>query len=201
MGQSPPPQRLIPNSPCPLVICPTFKRWPILVLKQRGYVGTVKSTQAAWLSFHPCRIRPVCPGRGLFKVVYMKYVFRLLALLVIVLAPNFSAAQAGYQVVAVQDGGTIKGTVKWQGASPHLVPSEINRDPEVCDPLLQKRRDLERLLVGPNCGVANTGAFLKNGRRGQAMDLPVARRFLDQKTCRYEPHLLLVPVQASLTVR
>src|ERR1700704_3345059 len=117
----------------------------------------------------------------------MKYMFRLLALLVIAFAPKLSAGQAGYQVVSVQDGGTIKGTVKWQGALPHLVPSEINRDPQFCDPLGQKRRDLERLLVGTNGGVANTVVFLRNISRGKAMDLPVARRFLNQKTCRYEP--------------
>src|SRR5258707_15699948 len=33
------------------------------------------------------------------------------------------------------------------------------------------------------------------------MDLPASRRFLDKKPCRYEPHVLLVPLQANLTVR
>jgi len=127
--------------------------------------------------------------------------FRLLALLVIALAPKLSAGQAGYEVISVEDGGTIKGTVKWQGTVPHLVASEINKDPQVCDPLGQKRRDLERLLVAPNGGVANTVVFLKNISRGKAMDLPAPRRFLNQKNCRYEPHILLVPVEATLSVK
>src|SRR6202165_5156988 len=131
----------------------------------------------------------------------MKYVFSLLALLVLVLIPELSAGEDNYQVVSVQDGGTIKGTVKWQGAVPRLVPSEINKDPQVCDPLGQKHRDLERLLVSPSGGVANTVVFLRNISRGKAMDLPASRRFLNQKTCRYEPHVLLVPLQTSLTVR
>jgi hypothetical protein len=133
--------------------------------------------------------------------MFMKYPFRLLALLVFALAPELSSGQAGYEAVSVQDGGTIKGTVKWQGALPHLVASEINKDPQVCDPLGQKHRDLERLLVAPNGGVANTVVFLRNITRGKAMDLPVLRRHLNQKNCRYEPHILLVPVQESLTVR
>ena len=145
--------------------------------------------------------RLVYPRARLFKGVYMKYMFRLLGLLLIALATKLSAGQAGYQVIPVQDGGTIRGTVKWQGALPHLVPSEINRDPQVCDPLGQKRRDLERLLVGPNGGVANTIVYLRNITRGKAMDLPASRRFLNQKTCRYEPHILLVPLEAILTVR
>jgi hypothetical protein len=157
---------------------------------------------SAMVGFLPARrARLVCPGRRLFKVVPMKYLFCVLAFLAIVLTPVPSAGQAGYQVVSVQDGGTIKGTVKWQGALPHLLASEINKDPQVCDPQGQKHRDLERLLVAPNSGVVNTVVFLRNVTRGKAMDLPVSRRFLNQKSCRYEPHILLVPVQAILTVR
>jgi hypothetical protein len=130
----------------------------------------------------------------------MKNLFRLVFVFNMVLVP-FLAGQDTYQVISVQDGGTIKGTVKWQGALPHLVPSEINKDVEVCDPLGQKRRDLERLLVSSNGGVANTVVFLRNISRGKAMDLPQQRRSLNQKSCRYEPHLLLVPVQATLTVK
>jgi hypothetical protein len=131
----------------------------------------------------------------------MKHLFRMIALLVISLAPELSAGQAGYQVVSVEDGGTIRGTVQWQGALPHLVSYDINKDQQICDPQSQKHRDLERLLVAPNGGVANTVVFLRNITRGKAMDLPMARRFLNQKSCRYEPHVLLVPVQATLTVK
>jgi hypothetical protein len=130
----------------------------------------------------------------------MKNLFRFVFVFPLVLVP-FLVGQDAYQVISVQDGGAIKGTVKWQGSLPHLVPSEINKDVEVCDPLGQKRRDLERLLVSPNGGVANTVVFLRNISRGKAMDLPLQRRSLNQKSCRYEPHLLLVPVQATLTVK
>jgi len=131
----------------------------------------------------------------------MKYLFRLLALLAITLVTKVSTAQGAYQVVAVENGGTIKGTVKWQGPVPHLIASEINKDPQVCDPRSEKRRDLERLLVAPNGGVANTVVFLRNITHGKAMDLPELRRYLNQKSCRYEPHILLVPVQANVTVK
>jgi len=121
--------------------------------------------------------------------------------LVVLLAAEFSSAQSSYQVISVQDGGTIKGSVKWQGQLPHLAPSEINKDPQVCDPLSEKHRDLERLLVSADGGVANTIVYLKNVTAGKAMDLPLERRFLNQKTCRYEPHILLVPLTALLTVK
>jgi hypothetical protein len=141
----------------------------------------------------------VSPAVFVLEVV-MKYL-RPLALLVIVVLPQISTAQSGYQVVSFEDGGTIKGTVKWQGTLPHLVPLELTKDTQVCDPQGQKHRDLERLLVGPNHGVVNTVVFLRNVTHGKAMDLPAARRFLNQKSCRYEPHLLLVPVDAILTVK
>lgn len=130
----------------------------------------------------------------------MKYLtFAVFLLLTLFAAASF--AQSGYQVVAVDDGGTIKGTVKWQGAVPHLLASEVNKDPQVCDPDGNKRRDLERLLVSPDGGVANTVVYLKDISHGKPMDLPQARRFLNQKNCRYEPHILLVPVQGVLTVK
>jgi hypothetical protein len=132
----------------------------------------------------------------------MKSMFRMFVIsLAILLAPAFSAAQSEYQVISFQNGGTIRGAVKWQGAQPHLVSSEINKDTQVCDPLGQKHRDLERLLISPSSGVANTVVYLRNITRGKAMELPAQRRFLDQKSCRYEPHILLVPSQATLTVR
>jgi len=125
-----------------------------------------------------------------------------LAMAVALLSAPFCAAQSStYHVIAVQDGGTIKGSVKWQGPLPHLVPSQINKDPQICDPQGQKRRDLERLIVGDNSGVANTVVFLKDITKGKPMELPEPRRFLNQKSCRYEPHILLVPLQGNLQVK
>jgi hypothetical protein len=42
---------------------------------------------------------------------------------------------------------------------------------------------------------------LKNMSRGKAMNLPASRRSLDQKHCRYEPHILLVPQTAELAMK
>ena len=77
----------------------------------------------------------------------------------------------------------------------------FRKDPQICDPESQKVRDLERLVIGPKSGVANTVVFLKNISEGKAMDLPEARRFLDQKHCRYEPHVLLVREKAALQIK
>jgi hypothetical protein len=108
------------------------------------------------------------------------------------------AAQSSYRVVPLTRTGTISGTVKWSGPVPHPATFAINKDNAVCDPEGHSLRDLERLIVGPQGGVANTVVFLKNISSGKAMDIPEPRRFLNQKRCRYEPHILLVPQSAAL---
>lgn len=131
----------------------------------------------------------------------MKWTSGWLGLLLIVVAAEACFAQSGYQAISVENGGTIRGTVKWEGPLPHLPKAEVNKDVQVCDPLGEKHRDLERLIVSSHGGVANTVVFLRGITAGKAMDLPLERRLLNQKTCRYEPHILLVPVQALLTVK
>ncbi len=127
--------------------------------------------------------------------------FALVSLLLFTVAVTAAAQSNEYRVVPVPSGGTISGTVKWSGPMPHLTGVTINKDPQICDPDSHKTRDLERLIVSPQSGVANTVVFLKNISSGKAFDLPPARRFLDQRHCRYEPHILLVPESAALQMR
>ena len=112
-----------------------------------------------------------------------------------------ATAQSNYQAVPLGSVGTITGTVKWSGPLPRVVGFPINKDPEICDPESHKTRDLERLVVGPEGGVANTVVFLKNISSGKAMNIPEPRRFLDQKHCRYEPHILLVAQNGPLQMK
>jgi hypothetical protein len=106
--------------------------------------------------------------------------------------------QSGYKAIAVANGGTISGTVKWSGPVPHTLAFPITKDPQICDPETKRTVDLERLVIGPQAGVANTIVFLKNLSSGKPMDLPEQRRHLDQRRCRYIPHILLVPAGGTL---
>ncbi len=121
--------------------------------------------------------------------------------LAISVAASTAAAQADYRVITVTNGGSITGTVKWSGPEPHLVRFTITKDPQICDPESQKTRDLERLGIGPQGGVANTVVYLRDVSQGKAFDFPQERRFLDQRHCRYEPHILLVPQSAALQMK
>jgi hypothetical protein len=112
-----------------------------------------------------------------------------------------ASAQGNYQVVSISNAGTISGTVKWAGPLPKAPTLLISKDPSICDPDSHKTRDLERLIVGPEGGVANTVVFLKNVTRGKPMDLPESRRSLNQHHCRYEPHIMLVPKEGALSIK
>ena len=112
-----------------------------------------------------------------------------------------AVAQSDYKVISVTDGGIISGTVKWSGTVPRQLAVPVDKDPLVCDPDSKKTTDLERLIIGPERGVANTIVYLKNISAGKPMVLPEQRRHLDQKQCHYIPHILLVPENAVLSMQ
>jgi hypothetical protein len=125
--------------------------------------------------------------------------FSLLSFLLAV--ATFAAAQGGYSVIAVSDGGSISGTVKWSGPVPHNLEFPVTKDPQICESDGKKTVSLERLILGPEGGVANTIVYLRNISAGKAMDLPEQRRHLDQKHCQYIPHILLVPQNGDLKMQ
>ena len=122
-------------------------------------------------------------------------------LLLILAGANLAFAQTSYKVIPVTDGGTITGTVKWSGPVPKELDFPITKDPQICSPEGNKTISLDRLIVGPDGGVANTIVYLKNISAGKAMELPEQRRHLDQRHCRYVPHILLVPQGADLEMQ
>jgi hypothetical protein len=126
--------------------------------------------------------------------------FVFLAMLLIAAGVKASA-QGGYTAIRVTDGGTISGTVKWSGPEPRGLDVPVNKDPEICDPDSHKTINMERLVIGPDGGVANTIVYVRNISQGKTMNLPQPRRSLDQRHCRYEPHILLVPQTAEIAMK
>jgi hypothetical protein len=122
-------------------------------------------------------------------------------LLLIPFCSGRAAAQSDYTVITVQNGGAIAGTVTWTGPVPKIPKLPISKNPDVCDPEGMKTRDLERLLINPDGnGVANTVVFLRGIAKGKPMDLPPNRMQLDQKTCRYIPHIMIIPEAGTLKI-
>ena len=132
--------------------------------------------------------------------MYKSFVVALFFLILAGVGQKMSA-QESYHVVSVAQGGTIRGTVKWAGPCPHPARFPISKDLQVCDPDSEKTRDLDRLVMGPEGGIANTVVYLKKIAAGKDFDFPPTRHFLDQKHCRYELHILLVPAGGTLDMK
>jgi hypothetical protein len=116
-------------------------------------------------------------------------------------ASKVGAQSATYQTVSLGSSGTIRGTVKWSGPQPKPLLFPVTKDPAICDPANAKSMDLERLVIGPGGGVANTVVYIKNIHSGKPMNLTQTAPLLDQKHCRYEPHIMLVPRSTDMQMK
>src|SRR6202048_2378667 len=90
-------------------------------------------------------------------------------------------------------GGTISGTVKYDGTPPKPKPLEVTKDKEVCG--LKPHFD-EDLVVGDGGGIQNAVVVVK-GAKGDSKPGDVT---FDQKGCRYEPHVLAFPAGSTVKI-
>jgi len=106
-----------------------------------------------------------------------------------------SAGTWAYEATEVKDGGTISGEVKFSGTPPTPEKLTPTKDTEVCG---KTEKVDESLLVGANKGIQNVVVSISNIQKGKKM--PEAGGTLDQKDCRYAPHVVLSPVGTDLTI-
>ena len=112
------------------------------------------------------------------------YLLAAIGLLASICTGQNATPPSSYRVETVVNSGTITGAVKWSGPVQKDLSLPITKNPEVCDPSNRQNRNLERLEIGPDGGVANTVVFLKDIAKGKAMNLTPARQSLNQKNCR-----------------
>ncbi len=104
-------------------------------------------------------------------------------------------ASLAYEAVAVADGGTIKGTVRYKGDPPAPARVAITADREVCG----DEKTAQNLLVGPDKGIQNVVAYLFDIERGTALEPGTVT--VDQKGCEYVPRVLLFPAGSKVKIR
>jgi hypothetical protein len=94
-----------------------------------------------------------------------------------------SSVSSAYDEVAVSNGGTIRGNVKFEGKPPKLPPLEITKYKEIC-------RDVpnETLIVGPAQGIRYAVVTLEGIARGKPVEKE-AQHELDNVRCRFVPHV------------
>jgi hypothetical protein len=102
---------------------------------------------------------------------------------------------AGYQVVTVTDGGTIKGKVVYQGPVPtrKIIPT---KDQETCGQM----RDEPEIVVGPDKGVQDAVVYLKNVEKGKALEKPAKKPEINNLKCNFVPRVQAFPVGTVVVV-
>jgi plastocyanin len=90
-------------------------------------------------------------------------------------------------------GGTISGTVKYDGTAPAPRKVEVTKDKDVC--ALHPHFE-EELLVGSGGGIANAVVVVK-GAKG---DVKPGEVKFDQKGCDYTPHVLAFPAGSTVNI-
>ena len=106
------------------------------------------------------------------------------------------ALRLQYQGGPVIEKGTISGVVKAAGKPPAPKPIEVNKDQDVCG----KSQPAESLILGAGNEVKNALVRLTNIVKGKRLDTKT-KVVLDQAKCQFVPHVVIVPVGATLEIK
>ena len=110
-----------------------------------------------------------------------------------------SAALILSQKVNAAGEGKITGTVKLDGAAPHMKGIDMSKDPYCSKAHATDPGHLETYVVGANGGMENVVLYLSEGYSGNATASTTVPVF-DQKNCMYTPHVLAMDVGQTFKV-
>ncbi|MBZ5560626.1 MAG: carboxypeptidase regulatory-like domain-containing protein [Acidobacteriia bacterium] len=118
--------------------------------------------------------------------------------------PAESAAAApaagGGQKVDPATAGSVKGTVTVDGAVPKNDAIKMNADP-VCVKANTSPQFQETYMVGADGkSLGNVFVYVKDGLGNYSYDPPTGEATIDQKDCRYHPHVFGMRVGQTLTI-
>ena len=105
-----------------------------------------------------------------------------------------TSADAAYEEVAVPDGGTLSGVVRFAGTAPRLAPLAVNKNRDVCG----DSKPAEALVVGPDRGVKGSVVFVEAVARGKKSQGEVV---IDNAKCLFVPHVVATVVGGKARVK
>lgn len=104
--------------------------------------------------------------------------------------------EKAYTPKTVSGGGKISGVVKFDGDVPEKMKLEITKDEAVCG--AEDKFD-ESVVVGEDKALKNTIVYLMDISTGKDFDKE-AEIEIDQKGCKFSPHVQIVPVGHRITM-
>ena len=100
-----------------------------------------------------------------------------------------------YEATTVTDGGTLSGTVKYQGTPPAPEKFDVTKDNEVCG----ESKTKNDLVVSSGGGIRDVMVVVK-AAKGKALEVPAQPVTFDQKGCEYVPHVLAFPAGSTVEI-
>ena len=114
--------------------------------------------------------------------------------------PSAPAATPEGQKVDAATAGNITGTVTLDGMAPANEPIKMNADP-VCVKENTTPQAQESFIVGSDGkSLANVFVYVKDGLGNYVYDTPTEAMTIDQKACRYHPHVFGLRVGQPLEI-
>jgi len=114
--------------------------------------------------------------------------------------PSAPAGAPGGQKVDTSTAGTIQGTVAFDGTAPKNEAIKMNADP-VCLREAKGTQVQETYIVGSDGKtLGNVFVYVKDGLGNYVFDTPTDTAKIDQKECRYHPHVFGMRVGQPLEI-
>lgn len=108
-----------------------------------------------------------------------------------------SAEAIGAPPAVSADAATLSGLVKFEGSAPKMPPMQMGADPFCAQQHSTPAPD-EEVVLGPANELANVLVYVKNAPSTPA---PASPAVLDQRGCRYYPHVSAVVVNQTLQIK
>ena len=110
----------------------------------------------------------------------------------------FSQEGLQYQSIEVKNGGQISGQVTFSGETSALKPLVITKDTKICGK--EPKFDESLIVAADNQGLMNVVVSIKNISKGKAWPADTTPQSLDQNSCRFNPHVIVVPQKEKFNV-
>jgi plastocyanin len=113
--------------------------------------------------------------------------------------PSSPSATPAGQKVDTATAGDVKGVVSFEGEAPKNQPIKMNADP-VC---LKENKDaqFQETYQVADGKLANVFVYVKDGLGNYVYDTPTEPATIDQKECRYHPHVFGMRVGQPLEIK
>jgi len=93
--------------------------------------------------------------------------------------------------------GSIVGKVTYAGPAPAPKTITVTKDKDVCS---REPHPDETLVVAADKGLANVVVYIKDAPAAPKMAIPAKNPELDQRSCKFHPHVQIIPAGSTMDV-